>query len=404
MTHSARAAMEVSRHIPEHSQHGQPQLVPVCSQGCQGLTVRQRRRRSHAVRGVLCSVTVQRPALSTGSHLPAASWRTDFSARYNLGSHIGSGSYGVVHLCIDKATGHKKAVKIMPKARAKQAPERTQRKLEREVALMTRISRESRAVAQLVDVFEDRSYVYIVMDLLEGGDLEQLLEAHGPFSEHAAAITVYECLKIISVCHANGVLLGDIKPANFMLRKYYKDPIGAIEQQQLGPSWLKAIDFGCSQSVGHSRLQRRTGTPVYMSPETFRREYYLEADLWSLGMMLYQLIAARFPFWTSVAQCRTRSLEEVMKAVIMDNIPLDYGPWLTCSPECTDFLKGLLMRDPAQRMTATEALEHPWFRRHFASDAGDGSSQNNIVPLVSGAPRCSFYSSCASSVLRSLPV
>ena len=54
-----------------------------------------------------------------------------------------------------------------------------------------------------------------------------------------------------------------------------------------------------------------------------------------------------------------------MKAVIMDNIPLDYGPWLTCSPECTDFLKGLLMRDPAQRMTATEALEHPWFRRHF---------------------------------------
>ena len=86
----------------------------------------------------------------------------------------------MVHLCIDKATGLKKAVKIMPKARAKQAPERTQRKLEREVALMTRISKESRAVAQLVDVFEDRSYVYIVMDLLEGGDLEQLLEVSFP--------------------------------------------------------------------------------------------------------------------------------------------------------------------------------------------------------------------------------
>ena len=85
-------------------------------------------------------------------------------------------SYGVVHLCIDKATGQKKAAKIMPKVRAKQTLERTQRKLEREVALMTRISKESRAVAQLVDVFEDRSYVYIVMDHLEGGDLEQLLE------------------------------------------------------------------------------------------------------------------------------------------------------------------------------------------------------------------------------------
>ena len=78
-------------------------------------------------------------------------------------------------------------------------------------------------------------------------------------------------------CNA-GVLLGDIKPANFMLRKFYKNPLGAIEKQQLGPCWLMAIDFGCSQSVGHSRLQRRTGTPVYMSPETFRREYYLEAE------------------------------------------------------------------------------------------------------------------------------
>lgn len=145
-----------------------------------------------------------------------------------------------------------------------------------------------------------------------------------------------------------------------------------------------------------------------------------------------------------------------MKAVIMDNIPLDYGPWLNCSPECLDFLKGLLMRDPAQRMTATEALEHPWFRRHFGepilplcsvrfwcchgsvgdaavlhcpsssspscclhssprahlslhcadAEAANGArpSRNNIVPLIPGAPRCSFYSSCASSVLRSLPV
>ncbi|CAL5219552.1 g1406 [Coccomyxa viridis] len=401
------AAMELPRPSLLHSQHVDLHALASSSRtGARALIARQIRRRRDITQGTVCSATLQRPALSTGSHLPSASWRTDFSARYTLGSHIGSGSYGVVHLCIDKATGQKKAAKIMPKVRAKQTLERTQRKLEREVALMTRISKESRAVAQLVDVFEDRSYVYIVMDLLEGGDLEQLLEAHGAFSERAAAVTIYECLKIISVCHANGVLLGDIKPANFMLRKYYKDPIGAIEKQQLGPSWLKAIDFGCSQSVGHSRLQRRTGTPVYMSPETFRREYYLEADLWSLGMMLYQLIAARFPFWSSIAQCRTRSLEEVMKAVIMDNIPLDYGPWLTCSPECLDFLKGLLMRDPAQRMTATEALEHPWFRRHFDADAAKGLSRssNNIVPLVPGAPRCSFYSSCASSVLRSLPV
>jgi calcium-dependent protein kinase len=74
------------------------------------------------------------------------------------------------------------------------------------------------------------------------------------------------------------VLLGDIKPANFMLRQRHKDPLKAIESGQLGPCWLRAIDFGCSQLVGSAPLSRRTGTPVYMSPETFRREYHLEAE------------------------------------------------------------------------------------------------------------------------------
>ena len=124
----------------------------------------------------------------------------------------------------------------------------------------------------------------------------------------------------------------------------------------------------------------------------------------------------------SMAQCRTRSLEEVMKAVIMEDIPLDYGPWLSMSPEGLHFLQRLLQRDPAQRASALEALEHPWFARHFGGGGGQQQeesdqapasgmtlprSRNNIVPLDVGgsgggaaAPRCCFYSSAAASVLR----
>lgn len=98
-----------------------------------------------------------------------------------------------------------------------------------------------------------------------------------------------------------------------------------------------------------------------------------------------------------------------MKAVIMDDIPLDYGPWLSFSPEGLDFLQGLLTRDPAQRLTAVQALEHPWFRRHFggANPHEEGSAlagRNNIVPLVPSSPRCSFYSSSAASVLGGMPM
>lgn len=84
-----------------------------------------------------------------------------------------------------------------------------------------------------------------------------------------------------------------------------------------------------------------------------------------------------------------------MKAVIMEDIPVDYGPWLSVSPEGLDLLQGLLMRDPAQRLTAVEALEHPWFQRHFGGctdgqPSGNGSaggSSNNIVPLMPSSPR-----------------
>lgn len=90
--HSIPAAMEVSRLGMFHSQHPlELHTLATCSHRSQALTVRQRRRRSNAAKGTVCSATLQRQSLSTGSHLPAASWRTDFSARFTLGAHIGSG-------------------------------------------------------------------------------------------------------------------------------------------------------------------------------------------------------------------------------------------------------------------------------------------------------------------------
>ena len=75
---------------------------------------------------------------------------------------------------------------------------------------------------------------------------------------------------------------------------------------------------------------------VYMAPEVFQREYGLEADMWSLGMMLYQCMTCRFPFWPSIEACRQKSLDEVARAVILDDISLNFGPWLSMTPEvCT---------------------------------------------------------------------
>lgn len=299
-----------------------------------------------------------------------------------LGRHLGTGAYGVVNLVIERTSGRDYACKVLPKQRGRLTPEKLARKILTEVELLSRVQ-ESANVVRLHEVYEDAQHVYIVMENCKGGDLESLLEEHGPLSERQAALVMHECLQVIATCHALGVVHGDVKPANFLLRQRVRDPLRFVENGQV-QDWLKAVDFGCSQVLRGAQLHRRTGTPVYMAPEVFQREYGLEADMWSAGMMLYQCMTCRFPFWPSIQACREKSLDEVARAVILDDILLNFGPWLEMSQEGLDFLNGLMERDPVQRMTAAEALEHPWIQMHMQpAPAKDEHAHNNILPCGS---------------------
>lgn len=325
---------------------------------------------------------------------------------YILGKHIGSGAYGQVQLVVERATGQCAAVKLLPKVRGKLSKEKTMKKIRKEVELMGSIQ-DCGNVIGLHGVYEDDAQVYLVMELCSGGDLERVLEERGPFSELQTALVLYECLKVIASCHAKCIVHGDVKPANFMLRQRFRDPLRALERGAAQGDWLKAVDFGCSQSYRNkASLSRRTGTPVYMAPEVFKRDYLQASDMWSLGMMMYQLLTGRFPFWDTLEQCRSHGIDEVMRATIMDPIPINYGVWLTMSEEGMSFLQSLMLRNPAQRLSAAQALEHPWFATQFAeaglsvsssqqvlrsnaSEAGDNITvtdekldhRNNIVPM-----------------------
>lgn len=109
---------------------------------------------------------------------------------------------------------------------------------------------------------------------------------------------LFQHITVFCVDQAKSIVHGDVKPANFMLKQRFRDPLRALERGAPQGSWLKAVDFGCSQSFRNkASLSRRTGTPVYMAPEVFKRDYLQASDMWSLGMMMYQLLTGRFPFW-----------------------------------------------------------------------------------------------------------
>jgi len=101
-----------------------------------------------------------------------------------------------------------------------------------------------------------------------------------------------------------------------------------------------------------------------MAPEIFDRDYHWEADMWSLGIMLYQLYARRFPYWRTYEECRHAKLDEVAVLVAESPLPMDYGPWNTMSVEGIDFMRGCLQRDYTQRMTVSQVHCRSLFSSH----------------------------------------
>lgn len=266
--------------------------------------------------------------------------------KYYVGKTIGAGSFGVVRECVEIASGRTYAVKTISKIPKRGLPTpRYLLKLRTEVEIMQQIGYSLDAV-HLKDVFEDDEAVHLVMQLCEGGALLERIESKC-YSERYIVQIVRSILRFISQCHAKGFIYRDVKPDNFLFESTALD------------SPLKATDFGLS--IKHwsdePKLTARSGTPAYMAPELILQLYDEKCDLWSVGMLTYQLLTGRFPFWEDV---RHEPLGDVWKAILTRNINWNAQELKQLSRPAVDFLKSLLERDPVKRPSAQQALEHPW--------------------------------------------
>lgn len=313
-------------------------------------------------------------------------WREGFHAKYEWRKKLNAGSFGEVWLARDQDTEQLVAVKELQKTRGRLTPERVRQKVEQELRVMTDLG-DCPVVVQLQGGFKVKGHYEIVMEYCDGKDLKVQLAEHGPVGEQLAAAVAYEILKVIHACHEKGIVHGDIKTANFMIRSPACNPFLDLKVAALEPGWLKAIDFGCSQYYKGDdyRIQSRVGTPVYMAPEVFLRNFGLECDMWSLGVVVFQLLAGTFPFWRTAEDALSCSVREVSHVV--QTKPVDFASqpvWRSVSPECKDFILKLLQKDFSKRMTVEEAEEHPFLKRNVHLD-GQGQIMlraNNIVNYV----------------------
>ncbi|KMZ58369.1 CDPK-related kinase 3 [Zostera marina] len=270
---------------------------------------------------------------------------TNFGTRYELGKEVGRGHFG--HTCMAKAKkgelkGKSVAVKIISKA--KMTTPISIEDVRREVKILKSLCGH-RNLIQFYDAFEDTLNVYIVMELCQGGELlNRILSRGGKYTEDDAKIIIEQILSVVSFCHLQGVVHRDLKPENFLF----------TTEEESAP--MKLIDFGLSNFVKpDEKLNDIVGSAYYVAPEVLHRSYSTEADIWSIGVISYILLCGSRPFWA-----RTES--GIFRAVLRTDPNFDNAPWPSISEEAKDFIKRLLNKDYRKRMTAAQALTHPWLR------------------------------------------
>jgi len=326
----------------------------------------------HVERGGVAPKTEPTPhKCSEADQVFTLGWKAFNKERFRAQGVLGSGGYGTVYLAVDEESGELVAVKRVPKVRKKSPADKVRRTLLKEASLLEEMQFSSQVV-RLIDKFEDPCNIYLVLEYLEGGSLEDYVHRHRrEMTEEDVACVARMVFEFLQDCHGAGVVFADVKPANFML-------VGNTLAS------MKAIDFGCSQLQTRGEfLKLRTGTYKYFAPEVYRQRYGTEADNWSAGVMLFRIMTGCYPWWTPHKHVSpAEAMEEICSP---DPVPFCQEKWAKWSPAARGFVEALLNKDPAGRMSAAAALQHPWLARDPAKAAP--ATRSNIFPLKTRGDR-----------------
>ncbi|ORX99509.1 Pkinase-domain-containing protein [Basidiobolus meristosporus CBS 931.73] len=265
--------------------------------------------------------------------------------KYLIGGTLGQGNFAEVKLATERSTGKKFAVKIINKLRFRQKSKLNEA-LQREIAILMAIKHP--CIISTHGVYDEQDFLYIVLELVDGGELFDLIEQKQRFSEPETRLVFYQLFQAIKYLHDRGITHRDMKPENILL-------------DSKSPLRVKVSDFGLAKIVGEASFtQTLCGTPNYVAPEVLQlpqhRQYSKGVDLWSLGVILYICLCGFPPFADELGP---PSMQAQIKEGIY-NFPSPY--WDNVSAEAIDLVKRLLQVNPQERLTVDEALEHPWMK------------------------------------------
>lgn len=308
----------------------------------------------------------------------------DIRDLYVIGPVLGSGAFGEVRDCTMRKPKRTdvdliRAVKIMENKDTDRGDWSNSAMFRREIAVLSKL--DHAYIIKYHDFFEDEHFLYAVMEKCDGGELFDQICKRRRFTEEDAAVLCRQILSALEYIHNLGVVHRDVKAENFL----FKD--------KSANSPIKMIDFGMSAKITEGqKLNEVCGSPHYLAPELLRKNYDSQADMWALGVLIYLMLYGKYPF-------DGKETKEIVREIIHKKVDsLFERQKFIYSAHATDFIHKLLNRDPVTRLTAKQALLHPWVAhlRTYAEQkeeelrkikAAEETQQETIMLAVRSAQR-----------------
>lgn len=282
------------------------------------------------------------PAVGSGRQMKSGRKNNNktgnFVQEYEIMEQIGHGSYSVCRRCVHRGTRVEYAVKIVDKSK---------RDSEDEVQILLRYGQHPNIIS-LRDMFEEEDKVYLVFELMRGGELLDKILRQKFFSEREARAVMEKVTNVVKYLHQNGVVHRDLKPSNIL----YADDSG-------NPDTIRICDFGFAKQLraDNGMLMTPCYTANYVAPEVLKKQGYDAAcDVWSLGVLLFTMLAGETPF----ASGPEDSPEDILQRIGKGQYDMSSGNWSTVSSLAKDIVTKMLDVNPARRLTTQQILAHPW--------------------------------------------
>ncbi|XP_056272051.1 death-associated protein kinase 2 isoform X1 [Pseudoliparis swirei] len=262
---------------------------------------------------------------------------------YEIGEDLGSGQFAIVKRCIERSTGIEYAAKFIKKRQSRASRRGVKRDaIEREVDILQQLQHNN--IVALHDVFENRTDVVLILELVSGGELFDFLAQKESLSEEEATRFIRQILDGVEYLHSKRIVHFDLKPENIML----------LDRNVPLPR-IKLIDFGLAHKIeAGTDFKDIFGTPEFVAPEIVNYEPLgLEADMWSIGVITYILLSGASPFLGD-------SKQETLGNISALDYDFDEELFSNTSELAKSFIRQLLVKDTRKRMTIQEALNHHW--------------------------------------------